>query len=68
MMVQQSEQQQLVDICFQLVLVATDPKHSHHFRIMSMENKAKWVARQLEGCGFPTEPRGSSWGVLKNKD
>lgn len=29
---------------------------------LSIEKKAKWVAGQLEGCGFPTTLIGISWG------
>ena len=54
-------QQKLVDICFELVLVATSNKK---FCKKSDEEKAAWVARQLRLCGFETEPMGASWGVL----
>ena len=60
------EVQKLIDICFQCVLVATDSKNCYKIKnAKSDEIKAEWVARQLRGCGFDTEPMGISWGVLK---
>lgn len=60
------EVQKLIDICFECVLVATDSKYCYKIKnAKSNEIKAEWVARQLRGCGFDTEPMGSSWGVLK---
>lgn len=58
---ERSDEQKLVDICFELVLVATQNKK---FCKKSDEEKAAWVARQLRLCGFETEPMGASWGVL----
>ena len=58
--------QDLIDICFQCVLLATSEdcykiKYAKH-----NEPKAEWVARQLRGCGYDTESwPGTSWGVLK---
>lgn len=59
-----SKHQKLIDICFQLVLVATDQNHRKFFYTISDEDKAEWVRTQLKGCGFDTKPCGSSWGVL----
>lgn len=59
------DKQKLVDICFQLVLVATS---SESFCKKTNPEKAEWVADQLRGCGFDTKPCGSSWGVLVPKD
>lgn len=59
----ESNEQKLVNICFELVLVATADKV---FCEKTNEEKAKWVADQLRGCGFDTHPRGASWGVLHN--
>lgn len=58
---EKSNEQKLIDICFELVLVATQNKK---FCKKSNEEKAAWVARQLRLCGFDTEPMGASWGVL----
>ena len=58
---ERSDEQKLIDICFELVLVATQNKK---FCKKSNEEKAAWVARQLRLCGFDTEPMGASWGVL----
>ena len=58
---ERSDEQKLIDICFELVLVATQNKK---FCKKSNEEKAAWVARQLRLCGFETEPMGASWGVL----
>ncbi len=60
-----SREQKLVDICFQLVLTATDRNFKKDFTRMNVVEKASWVAKQLRECGFDTEPCGSSWGVLK---
>lgn len=57
--------QKLIDICFQCVLVATDEKCFKIKYAKSDEIKAEWVAKQLRGCGFDTEPMGMSWGKLK---
>ena len=54
-------EQSLVDICFQLALV----QHNNPWFVdKSQEEVAAWVADQLNKSGFPTEPRGLSWGVL----
>lgn len=52
-------EQELVNICFACALHAAD-----YHAGQSHEQVAAWVAEQLKGCGFPTEPRGISWGVL----
>lgn len=54
-----SREQQLVDLCFALVIVAQECTFTDN------EGAAKWVAEQLRQNGFPTTPRGSSWGVLE---
>ena len=55
----------LIDICFQCVLTATDDRCYKIKNSKSDEIKAEWVAKQLRGCGFDTEPMGMCWGVLK---
>ncbi len=57
-----TREQQLVDICFQLTITA-----AKYMRSKSNEDIAKWVASQLDACGFYTEPMGMSWGVLRDK-
>lgn len=57
--------QKLINICFSCVLYATDERCFKVKYAESDEIKAEWVARQLRGCGFDTEPMGMSWGVLK---
>jgi len=59
-----SDVQKLVDICFQLVGVTSDPQHRMFFDRLTHEQKMEWVAGQLHECGFPTVPCGASWGVL----
>lgn len=55
-------EQKLVDIAFELALTM----HEHPWFIgKTKEQVANWVAERLAGCGFETEPCGSSWGVLK---
>ena len=53
----------LVDLCFQIGLVISDPQYKFHEQ--SQEERAKWIARQLKLCGYPTIPMGSSWGHLQ---
>lgn len=57
--------QKLVDICFQVALTINNPAYRKTFKKMTREQTAEWVSKQLEGCGFKTEPCGASWGVLK---
>ena len=64
-MAKSSREQQLVDIAFQMVLTVLDKEFHKNFYRMTKEQQAAWVARQLDGCGFPTKPVGSSWGVLQ---
>ena len=65
MRAERSSTQELIDICFALVLTATQNKK---FCKKSNEEKAAWVADQLRKCGFYTEPLGASWGVLRSID
>jgi len=58
-----SREQLLVDICFQVGLLMSNPKYD--FVRMSEETKAEYIAKQLCDCGFDTTPCGSSWGLLK---
>ena len=59
--------QKLIDACFSMVLLITSEEHIEIFKIKPDEEKAKWVARQLEGIGFPTTAMGASWGVLDTR-
>lgn len=56
-----SREQKLVDICFEIALTV---KSYNGFKDKTNQEMAGWVAKQLEVAGFPTEPCGSSWGVL----
>lgn len=58
-------EQKLINICFELVLTATEPRYRNHFAKMDNDGKAAWVAEQLRSCGFDTAPCGSNWGLLK---
>ena len=65
-----SQEQKLIDICFELVLTitSTHPDMKDTAKIFSEktnEEKAKWVSDKFRTCGFDTEPCGASWGVLK---
>ena len=60
----QKREQKLIDICFEIAMMI----HEHHDKFKNNEEVAKWVANQLEQCGFPTQQIGSSWGVLKYHD
>lgn len=57
-------EQDIVDVAFQALLLATSPGHSQKFLYMQEAKKAEWLRRQLEACGIHTEPRGMSWGVI----
>lgn len=58
-------EQKLVDIMFEVVSAAHyNPKW---FAKLTHEEKMAWVAKQLEGCGFPTTPLGASWGRLNEQ-
>lgn len=54
--------QDLVNICFEIAMTVAE--RPDVFNQMSKEDIAKWTAKQLRMCGFPTEPCGASWGVL----
>jgi hypothetical protein len=53
-------EQELVDIAFQLAMVAAEHMHGK-----SNEEIAEWVAHNLRECGYDTTPVGASWGYLK---
>jgi hypothetical protein len=54
----------LVDIMFQVGLVLSSPLYA--LRDLPEDEKAAWIAKQLDGCGFPTrEGGGCVWYVLK---
>ena len=57
-----SSKQELIDIMFQVAMVA-----AQHLHGKSNEEIAEWVAKQLRDCGYDTFPCGASWGVLKEK-
>jgi len=58
-----SNDQKLIDICFEIGLTISDTRYNMYKK--SNEEKADWIAQQLRGCGFDTQPVGSSWGKLK---
>ena len=67
--------QKLVDLCYDLVLTATDegrgrdgkpPARWFRAKGRTTEQKAAWVTDQLRGCGFDTSPCGATWGLLKD--
>jgi hypothetical protein len=58
-----SKEQELIDACFAIGLMISDKRYD--LRNQSNEDKAKWIAKQLKGVGFPTTSMGASWGVLK---
>ena len=58
-----NREQELINICYELVLTITSKSHVDIFKKKNNEEKAKWVRKQLINCGFPTKPCGSSWGV-----
>lgn len=58
----ENREQKLVDIMFQIGLMLSSPLYK--MRDLPEEEKASWIVKQLEACGFPTYPSGMSWGVL----
>ena len=58
-----SPEQELVDITFSIAIAINNTRD--FFKDKNNEEVAEWVARQLRGCGFDTQPMGLSWGVLK---
>ena len=60
-----SDMQKLVDVCFEIGIVISDPKYD--FGKQTQEQRAEWIARQLRLTGFDTTPCGGSWGVLKKE-
>lgn len=58
-------EQKLVDIMFQLVDTAGRPSSMQWFIRLDREQRMEWVAKVLKENGFPTQPVGMSWGVLK---
>lgn len=61
-----SSEQKLIDICFQIGIVISDPTYNMHEK--TTEQRAEWIADQLRQCGYPTIPIGASWGVLQPKE
>lgn len=64
-------EQKLIDLCFSIGFLISSPFEGRDgkkedLRDLSQEKEAEWIAEQLRGCGFDTEPIGSSWGVLKD--
>lgn len=62
---ERSESQKLVDLVFEIAQHSV--RYRQYFVIdgdYKRDEHMKWVADQLKGCGFPTVPMGSSWGVL----
>ena len=59
----EDDKQKLIDMCFSIGIVMSDPRND--FIIMTREEKGKYIADQLRGIGFDTNPCGMSWGVLK---
>lgn len=62
----ETREQKLVDLCFSLCITLHASKDGW-LKDATREEVAEWVHDQLEGCGFPTEPMGVSWGVLNKR-
>jgi hypothetical protein len=58
-----AREQELINIMFEVSLTINSKRA--YFDGKSNEEIAAWVAEQLRGCGFDTQPVGSSWGYLK---
>ena len=55
--------QDLIDLMFTAVLAYREYQDGF-FRGKSREEVAAWLRKKLKERGYPTEPRGISWGVL----
>jgi hypothetical protein len=64
-MAKDKREQKLIDLCFEIGLTISDPKHN--FQKKRIEERGEWIAKQLRACGFDTQPIGASWGVLKDE-
>lgn len=59
-------EQELVDICFQLVLAARNERNKKFFEGKSNDEITDWVRERLRGCGYEISgPIGISWGILR---
>lgn len=57
-----NNKQKLIDIVFEIAALSSEQWERNEF--YNIYDHMRWVADQLEKCGFPTKPIGSSWGVL----
>ena len=61
-----SNEQKLIDMMFSIALAAFEwGKDSSRNGFGNIETIPEWVRYNLNSCGFPVEPIGSSHGVLK---
>lgn len=56
------DKQKLIDLMFEIGITI---KVSPALQEKSIPELTVWIRKQLDMCGFHTEPCGSSWGVLK---
>lgn len=54
--------QKLLDTMFEIAVRNYD--NSNFKKDVSRNQYMEWVREQFHHCGYDTEPRGSSWGVL----
>ena len=57
---QESKEQKLIDICFEVAMRL----RMGDAEFKTNEECARWVAKELDNNGFKTKPVGLSWGVL----
>jgi hypothetical protein len=62
---EKKEKQELIDLMFQLVLVATSDKK---FCKKPRGERMAWVANQLREMGYDTHPIGMTWGTLVSEE
>lgn len=55
--------QDLIDLMFSTVFAYREYQDGF-FKGKSREEVAAWIREKLQERGYPTEPRGISWGVL----
>lgn len=55
-----SREQTLIDAMFEIAV----GMQMGSFKFKTRDEAAEFVAHTLKELGFPTEPRGMSWGVL----
>lgn len=54
----------LINIMIQIGITVNE--NQSYFKNKNSEHIAKYIINQLEQCGYPTHPCGSTWALLDN--